>query len=60
MPLAARLRAVPALAFVAQQLQEELHGVFFFVEMMLYRLATRADAPPSAGQANVSKQGRLD
>lgn len=60
MLLAARLRAVPALAFVAQQGQEELHRVFLLVEMMLHGLATRAYAPPSAGQADVPKQGRLD
>ncbi|OYR17688.1 hypothetical protein CEV33_4918 [Brucella grignonensis] len=60
MLLAARLRAVPTLAFVAQQLQEELHRVVFFTEMMLHGLATRAYAPPSAGQADVPKQGRLD
>lgn len=57
---AARLRAVPALTFATQQLQEQLHRVVFFVEMMLHGLATRADAPPSAGQADVPKQGRLD
>ncbi len=60
MLLAARLGAVPALAFVAQQGQEELHRVFLLVEMMLHGLATRAYASPSAGQADVPKQGRLD
>lgn len=60
MLLAARPRAVPAHAFTAQQLQKELHGVFLFVEMMLHGLTTRADTPPSAGQADVSEQGRLN
>lgn len=60
MRLAARLRAVTAHAFAAQQLEEELHRVFLLVEMMLHGLATRADAPPSAGQTDVPEQGRLD
>lgn len=60
MRLATRLRAVTAHAFAPQQLEEELHGVFLFVEMMLHGLPTRANAPPSAGQADVSEQGRLD
>lgn len=56
MLLAARLRAVTAHPFAAQQLQEELHGVFLFVEMMLHGLTTRADPPPSAGEADVSNR----
>lgn len=60
MLLAARLRAVTAHAFAAQQLQEELHGPFLFVEMMLHGLTTRADPSPSAGEADVAEQGRLD
>lgn len=57
---AARSWTVTARAFAAQQLQKELHRVFLFVEMMLHDLPTRADASPSAGQADASEQRRLD
>ena len=60
MLLALRLRAVTAHAFAAQQIQEELHGVFLCVEMMVHGLATRADTPPSAGQTDVSEKGCLN
>lgn len=58
--MATVLRAVAARTFAAQQLQEELHGVFLFVEMMIHGLTTRADPPPSASQTDFSQQGRFD
>jgi hypothetical protein len=54
------VRSVTSHAFATQQFQEEQNGIFLPFEMMLPRLATRADAPPSSGQTDVSEQGRLD
>lgn len=54
------LRSITTSPFPADEIEEQMHGVFLSLEMMHRHLPVEADATPSAGQAERAEQRRFD